>query len=212
MKIQAGQAAVITGAGGGIGQAVALALAQRQTSLALVDIDGATLEHTRQLLDPYAVEVSTHALDLADTTRLQTLPAEILAQHGRVDLLVNCAGVSLAAPLAACSADDLEWITSINLLGLMQTCRVFLPALSQPSGGHIVNLSSDFGFMGFPTKSAYCATKFGVRGFSEALRIELAGSGIGVTCVYPGAVDTGFVQKGRAWDAAKQSLEAQFVK
>jgi short-subunit dehydrogenase len=211
MKIKPGMVSVITGAAGGIGLAVAEALAQRQSELALIDIDEAALQKAKKTLERYNRPVSVHCLDVSDTAQMEHLPERILEHHHRIDLLINSAGVSLAGPFETYTIEDLDWIFRINFMGLIYTCCYFLPALKMANEAHIVNISSDFGLFGFPTKAAYCATKFAVRGFTEALRAELSDSQVGVSCVYPGAVDTGFVQKGRAWNLEKQALEARFV-
>ncbi|MCU0494423.1 MAG: SDR family oxidoreductase, partial [Chloroflexaceae bacterium] len=139
------------------------------------------------------------------------LPDAVMQQHGRVDILVNNAGVSLAGPFEGYSRDDLEWIVGVNLWGVIYGCKYFLPLLRQRGAGSIVNIASDFGLVGLPTKSAYCTTKFAIRGLSESLRAELYGTGIHVMCVYPGAVDTNLIRRSRTTDSRKRTLETQFV-
>jgi short-subunit dehydrogenase len=150
-------------------------------------------------------------IDVADREQMSVLPDGVLNQHGRVDLVINNAGVSLAGPFESYSLADLEWIIGINLWGTIYGCKYFLPFLRQRGTGHLVNIASDFGLVGLPTKTAYCTTKFAIRGFSEALRAELYGSGISLTCVYPGAVDTALIRASRTTDTQKRELEAQFV-
>jgi short-subunit dehydrogenase len=211
VRIGAGTVAVVTGAAGGIGRGLALELARRGAPLALVDVDAAGLARTRALAAAHGVRVSTHATDVADRAAMAALPDAVVAEHGAVHLLVNNAGVSVAAPVAELDLDDLAWLLGVNLWGVVHGCRFFLPHLARAPRAHVCNVLSDFALLGFPTKSPYCAAKFAVRGFSEALRAELAGSSVGLTCVYPGPVATDLVRRGRAWDAAKQAAEAEFV-
>jgi short-subunit dehydrogenase len=203
--------AVITGAASGIGQALALELALRGCHLALVDIHEDGLRETAARAAQAGCRVSMHRVDVADRDQMARLPEAVLARHTQVDILVNNAGVALAGPFESCSMADLEWIVGVNLWGTIYGCKVFLPVLRQRGGGAIVNISSDFGMLGLPGKTAYCSTKFAIRGLSEALRAELWGSGITVTCVYPGAVDTGLIRSSRAADPRKREIEAQFV-
>ncbi len=136
---------------------------------------------------------------------------EVLAYHAHVHLLGNSAGVSLAGPLESVSIEDLEWVFGINFWGTVYGCRCFLPILRKEPRAQIANILSDFALLGFPTKSAYCATKFAGRGFTEALRAELHGTGVGVTAVYPGPASTGLVKSGRACDPAWQAHEHAFL-
>ncbi len=206
-----GRVATVTGAGSGIGRAVAAELATRGCHLALVDLRKANLHATGRFLAPLGVRISLHTVDVADPRQMESLPDAIMAEHPRLDIMINNAGVSLAGPFDSYHLDDLEWIIGVNLWGMLHGCRVVLPLMRRQGSGHIVNMSSDFGLIGLPSKTAYCATKFAIRGFSEALRAELADSGIRVTCVYPGAVDTNLIRTSRAADPTKRDREAQFV-
>ncbi len=203
--------AVVTGAAAGIGQALSEELARRGCHLALVDIDAAGLQTTAARIAALGRCVSTHVVDVANREQMQALAAEVMAQHRRVHLLVNNAGVSLAGRFETYTLTDLEWVIGINLWGTIYGCSFFLPILRQSDEAHIVNISSAFGLMAFPTKTAYCTTKFAVRGFSEALRAELAHSHIGLTCVYPGPVDTGLTRNSRQYDLRKRELETKMV-
>lgn len=203
--------AVITGAASGIGQNLAVHLAQRGCQLALVDINETGLEDTAVQAARSGCRVSTHVVDVAKRDQMERLPEEIMDRHPHIDILVNNAGVSLAGPFESYSIDDLEWILGINVWGTIYGCKFFIPHLRQRGTGAIVNISSDFGMLGLPGKTAYCTTKFAIRGLSEALRAELWGSGITVICVYPGAVDTGLIRNSRAADLHKRDIEAQFV-
>jgi short-subunit dehydrogenase len=135
----------------------------------------------------------------------------VLSAHGAVHLLVNNAGVAVAGRFEETPLADFDWIMGVNFWGTVHACHAFLPHLRRAPAAHVVNVLSDFALFGFPTKSHYCATKFAVRGFSEALRAELAGSTVGLTCAYPGPVATGLFGSARVADERKRALERQFV-
>jgi NAD(P)-dependent dehydrogenase (short-subunit alcohol dehydrogenase family) len=193
--------AVITGAGSGIGQATALSLARRGCHLALADIDGAGLAQTQAQVRAPApaagVRVSGHRLDVADREAVAALPAAVLKEHGRVDLLVNNAGVALAGSFDQVSEADFDWLMEINFHGVVRMTRAFLPLLRASDDARIVNISSVFGLISPPGQCAYSASKFAVRGFSNALRHELAGTRVGVSVVHPGGVATAIARNAR---------------
>jgi NAD(P)-dependent dehydrogenase (short-subunit alcohol dehydrogenase family) len=191
--------AVITGAGSGIGQATALALARRGCHLALADIDEAGLKQTQSQVLALAagVRVSSHRLDVADREAVAALPAVVLKEHGRADLLVNNAGVALAGNFDQVSEGDFDWLFEINFHGLVRMTRAFLPLLRASDDARIVNVSSAFGLISPPGQCAYSASKFAVRGFSHALRHELAGTRVGVSVVHPGGVATAIARHAR---------------
>lgn len=202
---------VITGAASGIGRALAIHLARSGCHLALVDVQGDRLQELADQLNVLGRRITLHVVDVADHDHMRSLPDGVLQQHNRVDIVVNNAGVSLAGPFEQYSQTDLEWILHTNLWGTIYTCRYFLPILRQQNTGYLVNMASDFGLIGMPGKTAYCTTKFAIRGLSEALRAELYGSGIHVSCVYPGPVDTALIRSSRALDMHKRDLEVKFV-
>jgi short-subunit dehydrogenase len=203
--------AVVTGAASGIGRALAEDLARRGADLALVDVSTARLDETAQRVAASGRRVTTHVADVADAARMEALAAEVVAAHGRVELLVNNAGVSVTGTFEEQSLDDWRWIVGVNLWGVVHGCKFFLPHLRKSREAHIVNLSSAFGLIGLPTQSSYCATKFAVRGLSEALWAELRGSNIGVTSVHPGGVKTNIVRDSRSADeSAKQKMVERF--
>ncbi|MCI0336000.1 MAG: SDR family oxidoreductase [Acidobacteria bacterium] len=203
--------AVVTGAASGIGLALCQRLAQQGCHLALVDLNQTGLAENAAQIAAQGKRVSIHVIDVSDKTVMERLPDVVLSEHGEVHILVNNAGVSLAGPFETLGLEDLEWIFGINFWGAVYGCKFFLPHLRCSEEAHIVNVSSTFGLFGLSTKTGYCATKFALRGFSEALRAELSDTRIGLTCVYPGAVDTNLVRGGRTWDTEKQKMEAQFV-
>lgn len=211
MRALRGKTAVVTGAASGIGRALAGVLAQRGCALVLADVDAAGLEETATRARAAGVAVSCHVVDVADWDRMLAFAADVQREFGGVDLLVNNAGVSVTGTLEEQSIEDLRWIVGVNFWGVVHGCKAFLPLLRARPEAHIVNVSSLFGIIGLPTQSSYCATKFAVRGFSEALWAELADSGIGVTVVHPGGVKTNIVQASRTADAAlKQATIARF--
>jgi NADP-dependent 3-hydroxy acid dehydrogenase YdfG len=196
MKVS-NRVAVITGAGSGIGRATAHSLAQRGCHMALADIDLAGLKETALMLGHMGVRVTTHALDVADREAVRTLPARVLDAHKRVDLLVNNAGVALGGSFEQVSEEDFEWLMDVNFNGVVRMTRAFLPLLRQSDEARIVNVSSIYGIVSPPGQSAYSASKFAVRGFSNALRHELDGSTVGVSVVHPGGVATAIARNAR---------------
>lgn len=200
--------AVVTGAGSGIGRATAHALARRHCHLALADIDPAGLKETAWLLDKQGVRVTTHVLDVADREAVRALPDEVQAAHGRVDILVNNAGVALGGTFEQVSEDDFDWLMEINFHGVVRMTRAFLPHLRRSDEARIVNVSSIYGIVAPPGQAAYSASKFAVRGFSNALRHELEGSSVGVSVVHPGGVATAIARKARVpLDAPPEDIE-----
>jgi short-subunit dehydrogenase len=191
--------------------AVAHALAARGFRLALIDIRADRLESARSALAAAGPAVSVHTADVCDEDALGRVAAEVRRQHGPAALLINSAGVSLAGPFADTEPGAFDWVMRVNFGGTVRCCRVFLPQLRQAGAGHIIMVGSCFGWVGFPGKAGYCASKFAVRGFSEALRAELHPEGIGVTVVYPGPVDTNLVRDGRATDDRARQEEAEFL-
>jgi short-subunit dehydrogenase len=200
-----GRTAVVTGAAGGIGQGIALALARRGCALALLDIDDAALETTAAELAALGVRVSTHHLDVSDRTAVAAFPEQLIAQHPGVDLLVNNAGVAVGGTFEETSETDFEWLFSINFWGVVRMTRALLPLLHKSDDARIVNISSLFGLIAPPGQTAYAASKFAVRAFSESLRHELAVTRIGLTVVHPGGVATSIAKNSRL----PQSLPAE---
>lgn len=200
MRIESGKVCVVTGAASGIGLALATQLAQRGCALALVDLDESKLEQARASLAVHGAPTTLHRADVSDRARMEALATEIEAEYGRVDLLVNNAGVTAAGLFSDQPMDDFEWVVRINLFGVAYGCKVFLPLLRAARGAHVVNMSSAAGFAGLPGQAAYCASKFGVHGFSEALRAELGAQNIGVTSVHPGAIRTDILRSMRTTD------------
>jgi len=197
MKLR-GRVAVVSGAASGIGRGIALALARRGCDLALVDIDGAGLAATAAQAETLGVRTSRHVVDVADRVAVAALPAALRAAHGRVDVLVNNAGVALGGTFEQVSEADFDWLMAINFDAVVRMTRAFLPLLRASDDARIVNVSSVYGIVSPPGQSAYSASKFAVRGFSNALRHELEGTRIGVTVAHPGGVATAIARSARA--------------
>jgi len=189
--------AVVTGAAGGIGRGIALALGRRGCHVALADIDDNGLARTAAEVSALGVRASRHHLDVADTAAVAAFPQTVGAEHGGVDVLVNNAGVALAGKFEQVDAADFDWLIAINFYGVVRMTRAFLPLLHQSDDARLVNISSLFGLIAPPGNTAYVASKFAVRGFSESLRHELEGSTIGVTVVHPGGVATSIARNAK---------------
>ena len=189
-----GKVIAITGAGSGIGRALALNLAGRGAVLALADKDEVGLAETRRLLGNRAASIT--ALDVTDTPALQAWVEGAVAEWGRLDGIINNAGLSVVAPFADCPAEDFNQVMAVNFTGVVEGCRAALPHVKASAAkdgvGWIVNISSVFGMMGYPTQSAYNASKYAVRGLTEALAIEMAltDPNVCVIRVHPGGIKT----------------------
>jgi len=189
--------AVVTGAAGGIGRGIAKSLACRGCHLALADVNEAELARTAAMVAAPGLRVSQHRLDVADRAAVAALPAQVLAQHSGVDILVNNAGVAIGGTFDQVSEADFEWLFEINFWGVVRMTRAFMSALRASDDARIVNISSVYGIISPPGQTAYSASKFAVRGFSNALRHELASSKIGVTVVHPGGIATSIAKNAR---------------
>ncbi|MDA8367364.1 MAG: SDR family NAD(P)-dependent oxidoreductase [Actinomycetota bacterium] len=202
MRSFTGKVAAITGAGSGIGRALAEELARRGTHLALSDVDTDGLATTVERCSAHPVTVTSARVDVADRSAVEAWADAVVAEHGTVNLVINNAGVALAANIASMSYEDFEWLMGINFWGVVYGTKAFLPHLEASGEGHIVNLSSVFGLVSIPTQSAYNAAKFAVRGFTDALRIELEGAGSPVSCttVHPGGIKTNIARSARVDD------------
>lgn len=211
MKLQPEVTAVVTGAANGIGRATAEALARRRVRVALVDVDEPRLAETADRLLTAGCHVSSHVADVADRAAIADVAREIGARYGSLEILINSAGVSLSGRFEALRLDDIEWLMRTNFWGVVYSCHVFLPQLKSAPAAAIVNVLSQLALVAAPGKTAYCAAKFGVRGFSESLASELAGSSVRVIRVYPGPVSTSIVHRGRATDPETQRREAEFL-
>lgn len=192
--VVSGGTALVTGAAGGMGEHIARSLARRGADLVLLDRDADGLARVAADLgrETPGAEVTTSVVDLADRAATDTAIARIRAGHPEVTMLFNNAGVAVGGRFTQVGAADFDWLLEINLLAPIRLTRALLPVMLENGQGQVVNTSSLFGLVGPPGQSAYCTSKFGLRGFSESLRSELDAEQhpVGVTVVHPGGVKT----------------------
>jgi NAD(P)-dependent dehydrogenase (short-subunit alcohol dehydrogenase family) len=203
--------AVVTGAGSGIGRALVLRLTAMGSAVALADVDEAGLMQSASLLGGKRAAATTHVVDVADEAALRKFAEDVVTRHGRVTLLINNAGVALYGNFEEIALDDFRWLMGVNFWGTVYGVKYFLPALRQQPRGHIVNLSSLFGIVAPAGQCAYATSKFAVRGFSEALRHELAGTNVGVSVVHPAGVKTEIARRGRLGAGVPESRKTEGV-
>jgi butyryl-CoA dehydrogenase len=199
MKTFNDKVAVITGAGSGIGRALAQQLAADGARLALSDIDERGLNDTAELLGLDRERLLTTVFDVSDRDAVYAFADQVSAHFGAAHMLFNNAGVALGATVEAMSYEDFEWLMGINFWGVVYGTKAFLPIMKAAGEGHIVNVSSVFGLIGVPTQSAYNAAKFAVRGFTESLRqeLEIEDGGVSCTSVHPGGIKTNIARNAR---------------
>ena len=193
-----GKKAVVTGAGDGIGRALAQQLNSAGCELWLCDIDPGRLEETLASLDGQKAAVHTHIVDCGDQGAIVNWGRLVAGETDRLDAVFNNAGVAYGAPFADASEESFQWLMAINFWGVVWSTRAFLPLLQSAPVGHLVNVSSIFGMIGVAGQSAYNSAKFAVRGFTEALQAEYRNSTIKVSCVHPGGVATNIARRARA--------------
>jgi short-subunit dehydrogenase len=191
-----GQSAVITGAASGIGCELARNLIVRGCSLALLDQDSKGLAELQAEFqsEGHSPNFSVHTVDVANRDQMKSLPIEVARIHGEINLLINSAGIGYEAAFGQTSLETWDHVLGVNLWGVVHTCHMFMPHLAKADRAHIVNISSLFGYVGMPGQTAYSASKFAVRGFSEALLEELRSTSVGLTLVYPGSVRTNIMR------------------
>ncbi len=213
MTLSTNSVAVVTGAGSGIGQAVAIGLAnERVTGLAITDVNEAGLAETAAAIEALGIPVSTHVFDISDLNAVQEFAADVLSRHGRVTHLINNAGVGVIGTFDQLSIEDFHWLMGINFWGVVYATKTFLPTLLAQDAAHIVNVSSVFGLIAPSEQTAYASSKFAVRGFTESLRHELAGTNVAVSCVHPGGVKTNIVRNSKIGDGTPDEWKQQGVK
>jgi short-subunit dehydrogenase len=199
MKDFKNKVAAITGAASGMGRTLALELAQRGCHLALSDVDEKGLAETARMTGAHGVKVTTARVDVSDRVAVFEWADRVAGEHGKVNLVFNNAGVALGAFLDTVSPTDFEWIMGINFWGVVWGTQAFLPHLKKSKDGHVINTSSLFGLMASPTQGTYNASKFAVRGFTEALRqeLDLEHCGVSATSVHPGGIRTNIARAAR---------------
>ena len=201
--------AVITGAGSGIGRCLAEQLSAMGSSLALADVNESGLQETIRSLPPARGKVTRHLVNVAQEAEVKAFREEVAEQHGRASVLFNNAGVALLGQFEEYSLADFRWLMDINFWGVVYGVAYFLPLLKKEKRAHIVNVSSLLGFFGAAGQSAYCASKFAVRGFTESLRHELLGSSVGVTCVHPGFIRTAIATHAKPGERAAETIKKE---
>ncbi len=195
----AGGTAVVTGAASGIGEALTAQLAARGSHLVLVDRDkeGLTLVAERTRVAHPRLTVATHVADLSDEEETAALASTLVAEHPQTTLLVNNAGVALGGRLDQVTLEEFDWVMAVNFRAVVRLTHALLPVLKAHPGAHLVNVSSVFGIFAPAGQAAYSASKFAVRGFTEAVRHELADDHVGVTVVHPGGIRTRIAESAR---------------
>jgi short-subunit dehydrogenase len=206
MKSFSKKVAAITGAGSGIGRALALELAPQACALALSDVNEKGLAETAALASELGVKVTTMKVDVARRDQVHAWADQVVKDHGKVNLIFNNAGVAQSGSVESTSYEDYEWITNINFWGVVYGTKAFLPYLKASGDGHVINISSIFGLFAQPGMSAYNATKFAVRGFTESLRqeLDLQDCGVSASCIHPGGIKTNIARDARLNSSVKE--------
>lgn len=210
MSLNEKSIAVITGAASGIGRALAVRLAKENIAgVAISDVNEKDLRETAAMIEDSGVEVLMSVVDVSKREDFQRFSNEILEKFGRATHLINNAGVGLIGRTEEVSLEDIEWLMGINFWGTVYGTKIFLPILRKEKIAHIINISSVFGIVAPPGQSAYCASKFAVRGFTESLRHELEDSNILVSCVHPGGIKTNIAKQARKGENAPEEHKKQ---
>lgn len=197
--------AVVTGAASGIGRALSVALAREPVrGIVVCDVNADELAKTVRKVEETGAEVISIEIDVSRLAEIERLKDFSIKEYGTVTHLFNNAGVGLVGRTEEVSFEDMKWLFDINFWGTVYPTKLFLPVFRGQGFGHIINISSVFGFIAPPGQSTYCASKFAVRGFTESLRHELEGSDIEVTCVHPGGIRTNIARSAKKGQKAPQ--------
>ena len=211
MKNFKNKVAAITGAASGMGRTLALELARRGCHLALSDVNETGLAETAAMAGKLGVKVTTAKVNVANRDEMFAWADQVVADHGKVNLVFNNAGVALGALLETVKPEDFQWIMGINFWGVVWGTQAFLPHLKRAGEGHIVNTSSLFGLLASPTQGTYNSSKFAVRGFTEALRqeLDLERCGVSATSVHPGGIRTNIARAAKMDQSMDQATGGQ---
>ncbi len=210
MTVIGGKLAVVTGAASGIGRGTAIELARRGARLAISDLDRAGLAETAKRIEAGGGTVTTYLVDVADRDAVYAFAQEVESLGG-ADIVVNNAGVAQIARVDELSYEDFEWVMNIDFWGMVYGTKAFLPQLQKKDEGHIVNVSSIFGIVSVPSQAAYNSAKFAIRGFTEALRHEMKGTRIKISCVHPGGIKTNIVRNARFLQSTQATAREEAV-
>lgn len=211
MTLDTKSVVVITGAASGIGRALVVRMASEGVAgIAISDVNEAGLNETAAMIN--GVPISTHVMDVSKLDEVKQFADDVIAKHGRVTHLINNAGVGVLGSFEQLSIEDFEWLMGINFWGVIYGCKIFMPLLKSQPQSHIVNVSSVFGLIAPEEQSAYCSSKFAVRGFTEALRHELVGSNVSVSCVHPGGIKTNIARNSRVGADTPEEWKQQGAK
>ena len=210
MKVQ-GKVVVITGAGSGMGRQLALELAKRKAKVALVDFRKETLMETADLVKALGGTCSSHVLDVSDAKAVAALPGEVTKALGPVDALINNAGIIQPfVRVNDLSLEDAHHVMNVNFTGPLMLTKAFLPALLKRPAAHILNVSSMGAYAPVPGQSVYGASKAAIKLFTEGLRSELIDTNVGVTIVFPGAIETNIAANSGMADMVANADTASF--
>ncbi len=212
MKGFDGKVAVVTGAGSGIGQALAIELGRSGAKLAISDVDTDGLAATEERLKAISAPVKADRLDVTEREAFALYADAVKEHYGTVNQIYNNAGISFMGSIEASQFKDIERVMDVDFWGVVNGTKVFLPHLITSGDGHVINVSSVFGLLAVPGQGAYNAAKFAVRGFTEALRQEMlvAGHPVKVTCVHPGGIKTAIARNSAAVEGLDQEELAKY--
>ena len=208
MSLTSESVVVITGAASGMGRAMAIRFARETIAgLAISDVNAEGLAETLAMINRADLKVTSHIVNVSKEAEMRIFADEVVSAHSRVTHLINNAGVALGGKVSEVSLEDMHWLIDINFWGVVHGTKIFMPYLEREGSAHIVNFSSIFGIIAPPGQATYCASKFAVRGFTEALRHELEGTNIAVSVVHPGGVKTNIANSARMGSGVELSDE-----
>ena len=212
MRILTNKVVAVTGAASGLGQALAVVMAEEGCQVALADVDAHGMKETARMAAKHGRNITAHTVDVSDRERMHRFAKEVVACHGRVDMVVNNAGVSVGASLEEVSYEDFHGLMGINLWGVIHGCKAFLPYLKSRPEAHIVNMCSIHGIITNSFTGCYCTSKFAIRGFTETLIQELKDTPVRVSIVHPGGVKTNIIRNAKLYVNDAYGLSHEQIK